>query len=212
MKKYVILISGRGSNMRALIEAGLPGRCAAVVCNRPTAAGLEYARAAGVPAEVVDHTRYPDRESFDQALMARIDAYSPDLVVLAGFLRILTPGFVAHYEGRLLNIHPSLLPAFPGLDTHGAALRAGVRVHGATVHFVTAQLDGGPALVQAAVPVLAGDTAETLGRRVLAQEHLIYPRAVRWFLEGRVRLVDGRAELDAVSDVAADAALRVPGP
>ncbi len=213
MKKYVILISGRGSNMQALLKAPLPGRCAAVISNRPDAAGLEFAGEAGVPALVVDHKLYPGREAFDQALMRQIDAYQPDLVLLAGFMRILTPAFVQHYAGRLLNIHPSLLPSFPGLDTHGAALRAGVRIHGATVHFVTPELDVGPALIQAAVPVLPEDTAQSLGARVLEQEHLIYPRAAAWFLEGRVRLEDNRVRLDIPADPAASSgALRFPGP
>jgi len=214
MKKYVILISGRGSNMRSLLEARLPGQCAAVFSNRPDAPGLEFACAQGVPALVVDHKLYPGREAFDQALMREIDHYAPDLVLLAGFMRILTPGFVQHYAGRLLNIHPSLLPAFPGLDTHGAALRAGVRLHGATVHFVTPELDVGPALIQAAVPVLTDDTPQLLAARVLQQEHVIYPRAVRWFLEGRVALEGSRVRLDVPpSDLAGDGvALRFPGP
>lgn len=210
MKKYVILISGRGSNMQALLNARLPGQCAAVISNRPDASGLEEACAKGVPALVVDHKMYPDRDAFDQALMAQIDHYEPDLVVLAGFMRILTPAFVARYSGRLLNIHPSLLPAFPGLDTHGAALRAGVRIHGATVHFVTPELDVGPIIIQAAVPVLSGDTPEVLAERVLVQEHLIYPQAVRWFLEGRVRLEGGRVWLDEGLHAAATAAMLVP--
>lgn len=213
MKKYVILISGRGSNMQALLEARLPGQCVAVISNRPDALGLEYACAAGVPSLVVDHKLYPSREAFDLALMNQIDAYKPDLVVLAGFMRILTPAFVAHYSGRLFNIHPSLLPAFPGLDTHGAALQAGVRIHGATVHFVTPELDVGPIVIQAAVPVLAGDTAATLAARVLVQEHVIYPQAIRWFLEERVRLEGNRVWLaDDLLPAASQVALRVPNP
>ncbi|HTH39804.1 MAG TPA: phosphoribosylglycinamide formyltransferase [Rhodocyclaceae bacterium] len=213
MKKYVILISGRGSNMRTLLDTPeLVGHCAAVISNRPDAVGLEYACAKGVPALVVDHKLYPSREAFDQALMSQIDLYKPDLVVLAGFMRILTPGFVQHYAGRLLNIHPSLLPAFPGLDTHGAALRAGVRLHGATVHFVTPELDVGPAVIQAAVPVLPGDTAPRLAERVLQQEHQIYPRAVRWFLEGKVRLAGHEVQFDLPATELDGGALRFPGP
>lgn len=196
MKRYVVLISGRGSNMEAMLAADLPGRCAAVISNRPDAAGLAYAAERGVAAVVVDHRAYPDRAAFDAALADEIDRHAPDLVVLAGFMRVLGDDFVRRYEGRMINIHPSLLPAFPGLKTHEAALAAGVRLHGATVHFVTPTLDCGPIIVQAAVPVLAGDTPATLAARVLEQEHLIYPRAVRWFLEGRVHLVEGRVRLD----------------
>jgi phosphoribosylglycinamide formyltransferase 1 len=185
----VVLISGRGSNMRALVDAGLP--VAAVVSNRPDAAGLVYARERGIAAEVVDHRRYAGREPFDAALAAAIDAHSPRLVVLAGFMRILTAGFVGHYAGRLLNIHPSLLPSFTGLDTHERAIAAGVKAHGCTVHFVTPELDHGPIVIQAVVPVLAGDDADALAARVLTQEHVVYPRAVRWFLEGRLTIADG---------------------
>lgn len=194
--RYVILISGRGSNMEALLAADLPGQCAAVISNRPEASGLAYAAARGVTTAVVDHRAYPDRAAFDAALAAEIDRHEPGLVVLAGFMRVLGDDFVRHYQGRMINIHPSLLPAFPGLKTHEAALAAGVRLHGATVHFVTPTLDCGPIIVQAAVPVLAGDTPTTLAARVLEQEHIVYPRAVRWFLEGRVRLVEGRVRLD----------------
>ncbi len=188
MKSYLILISGRGSNMEAIINANVSGRCVAVLSNRPDAAGLAWAAAHGVPTAVVDHKAYPGRDAFDGALAAEIDRYAPDLVVLAGFMRVLGEDFVRRYEGRLMNIHPSLLPSFPGLHTHAAALAAGVRIHGATVHFVTPALDSGPIVIQAAVPVLPGDDADTLAARVLAQEHAIYPRAVRWFLEGRLRL------------------------
>jgi phosphoribosylglycinamide formyltransferase-1 len=194
--RYVILISGRGSNMEAMLAADLPGQCAAVISNRPEASGLAYAAGRGVATAVVDHKSYPDRAAFDAALAAEIDRHDPGLVVLAGFMRVLGDDFVRRYQGRMINIHPSLLPAFPGLKTHEAALAAGVRLHGATVHFVTPTLDCGPIIVQAAVPVLAGDTPATLAARVLEQEHLIYPRAVRWFLEGRVHLVDGRVRLD----------------
>ena len=206
MKSIVILISGRGSNMVALIDAAasgtLPVRVAAVLANRPDAKGLEVAAAAGVVTQVVDHRLYRDRASFDAAMAETIDAYSPDLVVLAGFMRILSDGFVAHYEGRLINIHPSLLPSFPGLHTHQRALDDGVRVHGCTVHFVTPTLDHGPIVVQAAVPVLDGDDATVLAARVLEQEHRIYPLAVRWFAEGRLRLEDGCVRLDAPQEYA----------
>ncbi|GAB2181796.1 phosphoribosylglycinamide formyltransferase [Denitratisoma sp. agr-D3] len=212
MKKYVILISGRGSNMRALLDASLPGVCAGVISNRPGAPGLDFARDKGVATRVVDHKAFPDRDSFDRALMAEIDTLAPDLVVLAGFMRILTPAFVRHYQGRLVNIHPSLLPAFPGLDTHAAALAAGVRLHGATVHFVTPELDVGPALIQAAVPVRPDDTAQALAQRVLAQEHLIYPRAVSWLLAGQVRLEGNRVAFDLPAADLAGEALRFPGP
>ena len=192
--------------MVALIDAAasgtLPVRVAAVFANRPDAKGLEVAAAAGVVTRVVDHRLYADRESFDAAMAEAIDAYSPDLVVLAGFMRILSDGFVAHYEGRLINIHPSLLPSFPGLHTHQRALDDGVRVHGCTVHFVTPTLDHGPIVVQAAVPVLDGDDATVLAARVLEQEHRIYPLAVRWFAEGRLRLEDGRVRLDAPQEYA----------
>jgi phosphoribosylglycinamide formyltransferase-1 len=190
MKNIVILISGGGSNMAAIVRAAqrdhwdkLHGaEVKAVISNRPDAGGLVFAREQGIATEVVDHKQYPSREDFDAALAAAIDRYQPALVVLAGFMRILTPGFVARYEGRLLNIHPSLLPAFPGLHTHQRALDAGCRVAGATVHQVTVELDFGPILEQAVVPVLPGDTAQTLAARVLSQEHLIYPRAIAQLL------------------------------
>ena len=201
MKSVVILISGRGSNMEALLAAvargELPVRVAAVISNRPDAKGLETAAAQGVPTAVVDHKAHAGREAFDAALAECIDGYAPDLVVLAGFMRILTEGFVRHYEGRLLNIHPSLLPSFPGLHTHQRALEEGVRIHGCTVHFVTPALDHGPVVVQAAVPVLDGDDEATLAARVLQQEHLVYPLAVRWFAEDRLTLEGGRVRLAA---------------
>ncbi|OYW33031.1 MAG: phosphoribosylglycinamide formyltransferase [Methyloversatilis sp. 12-65-5] len=205
MTSIVILISGRGSNMRSIVDAGLPADIRAVISNRPDAAGLAHARDRGIATEVVDHTAYPDRAAFDAALAACIDCHAPDLVVLAGFMRILTPGFVEHYRGRMINIHPSLLPAFTGLHTHRRAIEAGCRVAGVTVHFVTGELDGGPIIAQAAVPVLAGDTETTLGARVLVQEHLLYPQVVRWFVDGRLVLHDGRAVLrgDAAPDSAA---------
>ncbi|HRL29600.1 MAG TPA: phosphoribosylglycinamide formyltransferase [Ottowia sp.] len=186
MKSIVILISGTGSNMAAIVRAcererwaeRLNARVAAVISNRPGAKGLDFAREQGIAAAVVDHKAFDGREAFDAALAAEIDRHDPALVVLAGFMRILTPGFVAHYAGRLINIHPSLLPAFPGLHTHQRAIDEGCKLAGATVHQVTAELDHGHILAQAAVPVLPGDTAERLAARVLTQEHLIYPRAV----------------------------------
>jgi phosphoribosylglycinamide formyltransferase-1 len=185
----VILISGRGSNMRALIEAGLP--VSAVISNRAEAEGLAAAAARGIATRVVEHRTHATREAFDNALATEIDRFAPRVVALAGFMRVLTPGFVARYRDRLLNIHPSLLPAFPGLDTHRRALAAGVKVHGCTVHFVTPELDHGPIVVQAAVPVRADDDEVALAARVLKQEHVIYPRAVRWFLDGRLALGNG---------------------
>ena len=185
----VALISGRGSNMQALVEAGLP--VAAVISNRADAMGLEYARGRGIATAVISHRDYATREDFDRALAQVVDGYAPDLVALAGFMRILTEDFVVRYQGRMLNIHPSLLPAFPGLDTHARALAAGVKVHGCTVHFVTPQLDHGPIVIQAAVPVLPQDDASILAARVLAQEHRIYARAARWFLEGRLVIENG---------------------
>jgi phosphoribosylglycinamide formyltransferase-1 len=185
----VILISGRGSNMQSLIDAGLP--VSAVISNRAGAEGLAAAASRGVATRVVEHRAHATREAFDAALAAEIDRFAPRLVALAGFMRVLTPGFVARYRDRLLNIHPSLLPAFPGLDTHRRALAAGVKVHGCTVHFVTAELDYGPIVVQAVVPVRADDNEATLAARVLKQEHVIYPRAVRWFLENRLALGNG---------------------
>ena len=175
--------------MRALVEAGMP--VAAVISNRADAAGLEFVRARRLPTAVVAHTAYPSREAFDEALAAEIDRFAPKVVALAGFMRILAPAFVRRYEGRLLNIHPSLLPAFPGLHTHARALAAGVKIHGATVHFVTPELDHGPVVIQAAVPVLPGDDEDALAARVLAQEHRIYPQAVRWFLQGELELDGG---------------------
>lgn len=195
MKSLVILISGRGSNMQALIEARLPLKIAAVISNKPDVAGLEIAQQHGIETRVVDHRAYPDREAFDAALVEAIDLYQPDLVALAGFMRILGDGVVNHYQGRLMNIHPSLLPAFPGLDTHARALREGVKTHGCTVHFVTPQLDHGPIIIQASVPVLPDDTEQTLAARVLQQEHRIYPQAVRWFAEDKLKLAGNRVEI-----------------
>jgi phosphoribosylglycinamide formyltransferase 1 len=197
MKKLVILISGRGSNMQAILAMRPRVPVAAVISNEPDAAGLATAQREGIATAVVNHRGFADRAAFDRALAAAIDGYSPDLVVLAGFMRILTDAFVEHYSGRLLNIHPSLLPAFPGLHTHRRAIEAGCRVHGCTVHFVTAQLDHGPVVIQAAVPVLTTDSEDTLAARVLEQEHRIYPQAVRWFCDGQLGLgSDGRVRLD----------------
>lgn len=193
--RVVVLLSGRGSNFQAIVGAGLPIEIVAVISNRPQAAGLEFAREHGLPAIALDHTAYADRTTFDAHLADEIERHQPDLVVLAGYMRILSPDFIARFEGRLLNIHPSLLPAFPGLKTHERALAEGVKVHGCTVHFVTAQLDHGPIVIQAAVPVHADDTPAALAARVLAQEHRIYPQAIRWFAEGRLVNTDGRVNL-----------------
>jgi phosphoribosylglycinamide formyltransferase 1 len=197
--RVVALISGRGSNLQAIIAAKqrdeLPIELCAVISNRPDAAGLAYARAAGVPTETLDHRRYSDRDAFDAALMSRIDAYAPHLVVLAGFMRILGSAFIDHYAGRMMNIHPSLLPAFPGLHTHERAIAEGATEHGATVHFVTRDVDTGPIIAQARVPVLPTDTAETLAAKVLKEEHRIYPLAIRWFAEGRLSIQDGNVSL-----------------
>jgi phosphoribosylglycinamide formyltransferase-1 len=196
VKNIVILISGRGSNMQALLEATLPCRIAAVISNRADAGGLEVARQRGIPTAVLSHRDHADREHFDAALAGLIDTFQPDFVVLAGFMRILTPGFVTRYHARLVNIHPSLLPAYGGLHTHARALQDGVRVHGCTVHFVTADLDHGPIIIQAAVPVLCHDTEQTLAARVLHEEHRIYPQAVRWLCAGQIELGDdGRVGL-----------------
>ena len=185
--------------MHSLLDAidfgDLPAQVVAVIANRPDAKGLEIAAEKGIATRVVDHKAYLSREAFDVALLEAIDAFSPDLVVLAGFMRILTEKFVSHYSGRLMNIHPSLLPIFPGLHTHRRVLEEGVKIHGCTVHFVTPSLDHGPIIVQAAVPVLDGDDEQTLAARVLAQEHRVYPLAVRWFVEGRLRMNEGRVEL-----------------
>ena len=188
MKRIVILISGRGSNMQALLQAGLPAEIGAVISNDPHAAGLGIARQLGVRTDVVDHRNFPDRSNFDLALGDAIARYDPHLVVLAGFMRVLTEAFVTRFAGRLINIHPSLLPAFPGTHTHRRALAEGVRIHGCTVHFVTPGLDSGPIIAQAAVPVLAGDTEQTLAARVLEEEHRVLPEAVRWFLDGRLQV------------------------
>jgi phosphoribosylglycinamide formyltransferase-1 len=196
MKRIVILISGRGSNMEALVRAcaaqAWPARIEAVLSNRPDAPGLAFASRAGIATAVVDHRAHGSREAFDAALEQAVQAHRPDLVVLAGFMRVLGPAFVARFEGRLLNVHPSLLPAFPGLHTHRRALEAGCHVTGATVHLVTAELDCGPIVIQSAVPVRPGDDEQALAERVLATEHVIYPRAVRWFVEGALDVSGGR--------------------
>ena len=188
MKNIVILISGRGSNMRALLEAKLPCRIAAVVSNRVDAEGLYIAKAHGIPTAVIDHRNYAGRDGFDAALAKSIDTFNPDFVALAGFMRILSAGFVARYRGRLINIHPSLLPAYGGLNTHARALHDGVMIHGCTVHFVTPDLDRGPIIIQAAVPVLRDDSEQTLAARVLHEEHRIYPQAMRWLCTDQIEL------------------------
>ncbi|GAB6040410.1 phosphoribosylglycinamide formyltransferase [Endothiovibrio diazotrophicus] len=196
----VVLISGRGSNLQSLIDAERDGRLGAtiraVISNRPDALGLQRARDAGIAARVLDPTGHPDRDAYDRRLIEAIDAHRPALVVLAGFMRILSVHFVAHYAGRLINIHPSLLPDFRGLRTHQRALAEGVARHGASVHFVTEELDGGPVILQARVPVFEDDTPETLAARVLEQEHRIYPRAVERIASGRITLAEGRVLLD----------------
>lgn len=193
--RVVVLLSGRGSNFQAIAEAQLPIDIVAVISNRPQAAGLVYARERGLTAIALDHSAHPDRAAFDALLVDEIERHRPDLVVLAGYMRILSSAFIARFEGRLLNIHPSLLPMFPGLKTHERALEEGVKIHGCTVHFVTAQLDHGPIVIQAAVPVRADDNPDTLAARVLTQEHRIYPQAIRWFAEGRLVNHHGRVNL-----------------
>jgi phosphoribosylglycinamide formyltransferase-1 len=209
MKNIVILISGRGSNMQAIVDADIPGaRIAAVIANRPDAVGLAWAAARGIATVGLDHKQFASREAFDAQLAAEIDAFAPDLVVLAGFMRILTPAFTARYEGRMLNIHPSLLPSFPGLHTHQRAIDMGCKVAGCTVHFVTAELDHGPIVAQAVVPVLDDDTETTLAARVLQQEHRLYPEAVRRFAAGELQIRNGR--IGGVDAAAAGLALQVP--
>jgi phosphoribosylglycinamide formyltransferase 1 len=195
MKNIVILISGRGSNMEAIVRAcageGWNARIAAVVSNRPDAKGLEFAAGRGIATAVVDHKAYTEREAFDAELARVVDQFRPDVIAHAGFMRILTPVYVDRFAGRMLNVHPSLLPAFTGLHTHRRAIEAGCKAAGATVHLVTSELDHGPIVIQAVVPVLPGDTEATLSARVLAREHVIYPRAVRWMVEGLLRVEDG---------------------
>jgi phosphoribosylglycinamide formyltransferase-1 len=194
----VALISGRGSNLQALLDAGLP--VSGVISNVAGARGLELAAARGVATRVVEHRAFASREAFDAALGAEIDRFAPRLVALAGFMRVLTAGFVERYASRMLNIHPSLLPAFPGLDTHARALAAGVKVHGCTVHFVSSELDHGPIVAQAAVPVRPGDTPGSLAARVLRQEHVIYPRAARWFLDGKLVIRSGVVRVEGIDE------------
>jgi len=199
MPSIVTLISGRGSNFEAIVKtaqkAQWPVKFTGVIANHSAAKGLDFVRSQGIPAYVIEHQGHTTRESFDAALIQKIDELGADLVVLAGFMRILTPSFIRHFDGRLINIHPALLPAFPGLHTHERALEAGVQEHGATVHFVTEGVDEGPIICQASVPVLNGDDAETLAARVLAAEHQIYPRAVKWFLDGRLRIEGNQVKL-----------------
>jgi phosphoribosylglycinamide formyltransferase 1 len=209
MKRIVILVSGRGSNMQALLAAKLPATIAAVISNEPDASGLAVAQQQGVATRVIDHRAFADRAAFDAALANEIDSFGPDLVALAGFMRILTDEFVNRYRGRILNVHPSLLPSFTGLHTHRRALAAGVKLHGCSVHFVTPQLDHGPIVIQSAVPVLAGDSEDALAARVLAQEHRIYPQAVRWFCEGRLA-VTPQGTVDLIRAPGAQGALSSP--
>ena len=200
MHSIVSLISGRGSNFEAIYKAAKAKswdvRFTGLIANQPEAKGLEFAKSVGIPTAVIHHRSYPSREAFDEALMQQIDAFGADLVVLAGFMRILTPGFIEHYEGRMMNIHPSLLPRFPGLHTHERALEAGDRVHGATVHFVSAGVDEGPIICQSEVPVLPTDTPSELAARVLKTEHQIYPLAIEWFIEGRLHMAGNRVDVD----------------
>ena len=199
MLSIVTLISGRGSNFEAIVKTAQkeqwPVKFAGLIANHSAAKGLDFARSQGIPAYAIEHQEYASRDSFDAALIKQIDELGADLVVLAGFMRILTPGFIRHFEGRLINIHPALLPAFPGLHTHERALEAGVQVHGTTVHFVTEGVDEGPIICQASVPVLVGDNADTLAARVLAAEHQIYPRALKWFPDGRLQIEGNQVKL-----------------
>ncbi|MBL4714437.1 MAG: phosphoribosylglycinamide formyltransferase [Alcanivorax sp.] len=198
--RLAVLISGTGSNLQAIVDAidagELPARISLVLSNKAGAAGLARAERAGVPAEAIDHRGFPDRAAFDQAMIERIDAHGADTVVLAGFMRILSPGFVRHYQGRLINIHPSLLPKYPGLNTHARALEAGDQEHGCSLHFVTDELDGGPLIAQARFPVTANDSAETLSKKVQAQEHRLYPQVLRWRAQQRLQMTDQGVELD----------------
>ncbi len=206
MKRIVILLSGRGSNMEAIVqrcaEQGWPARVVAVLSNRPDAEGLAFAARHGIATSVVDHRAFESREAFDEVLARCVESFEPDLVLLAGFMRVLGPAFVQRFEGRVLNVHPSLLPAFTGLHTHRRALEAGCQAVGATVHFVTAELDHGPIVMQSVVPVRAGDTPHTLAQRVLATEHVIYPQSVLWFVQGKLQRAAGRVlQIDGASQV-----------
>jgi len=200
MKRIVVLVSGSGSNLQAILDAcqqgQINGSVAAVFSNKADAFGLERARTASIPATALDHTQFADREAFDRQMMQEIDAYAPDLVVLAGYMRILSPEFVQHYAGRMLNIHPSLLPKYPGLHTHRRAIENGDDEHGASIHFVTEELDGGPIVLQAKVPVFSDDSEEDVAARVQYQEHMIYPLVIGWFVDGRLVMRDGSAWLD----------------
>lgn len=209
MKSVVVLISGRGSNLEALINAGLPVKFAAVISSHPAAGGLEHAKKHGITTLILNHRDYAVREDFDAELTARLETFRPDLIVLAGFMRILGDTFVRRFENRIMNIHPSLLPAFPGLHTHAQALAAGVKIHGCTVHFVTPELDHGPIIIQAAVPVLPSDNEQSLAARVLEQEHRIYPLAVRWFAEDRLVIENRRVRVIDASDKISS--MQVPG-
>jgi phosphoribosylglycinamide formyltransferase-1 len=215
-KRVGILISGRGSNMMALVEAAraadYPAEIAAVICNAPDAAGLAWARAQGLPARAIDHKAYPSREAFDSTVHAALTEAGVELVALAGFMRIQSAGFVAQWQGRQLNIHPSLLPLFKGLHPHRQALDAGVKISGCTVHFVTTEMDSGPIVAQAAVPVLDGDTPDTLAARVLAAEHRLYPHALALVASGRARLEDGRVRIDAAAEGDPEGCLLSPQP
>ena len=193
MNSVVVLISGRGSNLQAIVDAGIP--VSAVISNVAGAGGLDIAARRGIPVRVVKHGDFPTREAFEEVLATEVDRFAPKLVAHAGFMRIVTAGYVARYAGRMLNVHPSLLPSFTGLHTHERALAAGAKVHGCTVHFVTPELDAGPIVIQAAVPVLANDTADALSKRVLRQEHIVYPRAIQWFLEGRLVIDNSRVSV-----------------
>ena len=209
MNSLVILISGHGSNMKALLDAKLAMDRITVISNNPHAPGLEIAKKYGIETIIVDHRTFPNRQAFDTVLAEKIDTYQPKLIALAGFMRILSDRFVQRYQDRLMNIHPSLLPAFPGLETHARALQEGIKIHGCTVHFVTLQLDHGPIVIQAAVPVLPNDTEKTLADRVLQHEHRIYPQAVRWFMEDRIKLNKNRVEV--IDSSVNEAVLYSPG-
>ncbi len=212
--KVGVLISGRGSNLKSLLDAcatpGFPARIVTVVSNRPDAGGLEHARAAGVAAEVVDHKAFEGKEAFEAAVTAALEGAEVELLCLAGFMRVVSAGFVRHWQDRMINIHPSLLPLFPGLDTHARALAAGVKLHGCSVHYVNEEVDGGPIIGQAAVPVLPGDDPDSLAARVLAAEHRLYPACLRLLAEGKVALKDGRAEVSGDFDPSAQL-LNPPG-
>lgn len=205
-KRIAILISGRGSNMAALIDAAsdrsYPAEIALVLSNIADAGGLSVAQSKAIKTQTVDHKRFgKDRDAFEREIQSALDANKIDYICLAGFMRLLTPAFVSHWHGRMLNIHPALLPSFKGLDTHERAIAEGVKIHGATVHFVVPEMDSGPIIVQAAIPVLTGDTPQSLASRVIQAEHRIYPLALRWLCEGKLRIVDGRCVIDGASDI-----------